>query len=186
MTDEKKIECIDYQGIDLTERRFENCTFDGCNFSHSDFANTAFVDCRFYNCNFSMARMRNTSLREVKFRNCKLLGLNFNECNCSQLVVEFEDCIINMASFLKLKLCNTRFRNCCLKEVDFTGTDLSSSVFDNCDFTKAVFERTVLEQTDMRTSYNFAIDPEHNELRRAKFSTTGLVGLLLKYGIDVE
>jgi uncharacterized protein YjbI with pentapeptide repeats len=70
--------------------------------------------------------------------------------------------------------------------VDFTECDLSGSIFDNCDLTRARFERTVLEKVDFRTSYNYSIDPELNRIKNAKFSIVGIIGLLDKYDIEVE
>jgi uncharacterized protein YjbI with pentapeptide repeats len=64
--------------------------------------------------------------------------------------------------------------------------DLTNAQFDNCDFTGAVFENTLLEKADFRSSYNFQIDPEINEIARAKFSMSTVLGLLFKYDIQVE
>ncbi len=73
-----------------------------------------------------------------------------------------------------------------MHEVDFTETNLSGSVFDNCDFTGAVFGNTNLEKADLRTSINFSIDPENNRLSKAKFSLSEITRLLDKYDIEVE
>jgi hypothetical protein len=43
-----------------------------------------------------------------------------------------------------------------------------------------------LEQADLSTSYGFIIDPENNRMKKARFSLSGLAGLLVKYGIVVE
>jgi uncharacterized protein YjbI with pentapeptide repeats len=73
-----------------------------------------------------------------------------------------------------------------LIETDFGECDLSEAVFDNCDLARAVFDNTILEKTDFRTAYNFSIDPEHNRVKKAKFSISGLQGLLLKYDIKID
>ena len=59
-------------------------------------------------------------------------------------------------------------------------------LFDNCDLAKAKFDKTVLKKADFRTSYNYSIDPERNRITKAKFSMTGIVGLLDKYDIEVR
>jgi hypothetical protein len=43
-----------------------------------------------------------------------------------------------------------------------------------------------LDAVDFRTAYNFKIDPEFNPMKKAKFSTQGIVGLLDKYDIKIE
>lgn len=85
-----------------------------------------------------------------------------------------------------VKLRNSIFKNTNFNETDFTGCDLSSSVFDNCNFIRATFENTVLEKCDFRTSFNFSIDPERNRISKAKFSLAGIAGLLDKYEIEID
>ncbi|GHU58990.1 hypothetical protein FACS189411_15280 [Bacteroidia bacterium] len=80
---------------------------------------------------------------------------------------------------------NTRFKNTQLQEVDFVEADLTGSIFENCDLTRTIFERTILEKADFRTSYNYSLDPEANRIKKAKFSLTGLPGLLSKYNIEI-
>ena len=92
----------------------------------------------------------------------------------------------NNPSFFRRSLENTNFKDCSLQEVDFTKSDLTNSTFNNCDLSGAIFENTVLEKSDLRTSFNFSIDPEINQVSEAKFSIAGIVGLLDKYNIEVE
>jgi uncharacterized protein YjbI with pentapeptide repeats len=73
-----------------------------------------------------------------------------------------------------------------LHDVDFTESNLQFSVFNNCDFARAVFDNTNLEKTDFRTSINYQIHPEHNKINRARFSEEGLRGLLAHYNILVD
>jgi uncharacterized protein YjbI with pentapeptide repeats len=79
-----------------------------------------------------------------------------------------------------------RFKKCSLQEVDFTEADLSALVFDQCDLAGAIFESTVLEKADFRTAYNYSMDPEKNRLKKARFSLSGVAGLLNKYEILLE
>ena len=90
-----------------------------------------------------------------------------------------------LASFYKLNLKKTRFINCDLQEVDFVETDLSGALFTNCNLGRAVFERTNLTQADFSSAYNYSLDPESNKIAKARFSMTGLPGLLDKYNIII-
>ena len=63
---------------------------------------------------------------------------------------------------------------------------MTSSAFENCDMKRAAFENTIIEKVDFRTSYNYSIDPESNRIKKAKFSLTGIVGLLDKYDIEID
>jgi uncharacterized protein YjbI with pentapeptide repeats len=132
-----------------------------------------------------MAKLGKTVFRDIEFKECKLLGLNFEECSQLLFSVVFENCILNLSSFYKVILKKTRFSNCSIKEVDFTESDLTGSLFANCDFTKAKFDRTILQKVDLRTSYNYSIDPERNRIKKAKFSMAEVIGLLDKYDIEI-
>ena len=70
-------------------------------------------------------------------------------------------------------------------ETDLTEADLTEAKFENCNLNRAFFEHTILRGADIRTSYNFIIDPDNNDIKKAKFSMHGLQGLLAKYDIKV-
>jgi uncharacterized protein YjbI with pentapeptide repeats len=80
----------------------------------------------------------------------------------------------------------TKFMNSSLKEVTFIGANLSNSVFENSNLEGAIFNDTQLAAADFTLAQNFKIDPEFNPMRKAKFSTQGIVGLLDKYDIKIE
>jgi uncharacterized protein YjbI with pentapeptide repeats len=85
-----------------------------------------------------------------------------------------------------MKIKNTIFKNCQLLDTDFSECDLTGSIFDNCDLAGSVFNSTKLEKADLRTSFNYAIDPEKNYIKKAKFSLPEVLGLLRNYDIVVE
>ena len=114
------------------------------------------------------------------------MGLFFDQCNPFGLTVSFENCILTHSSFYKLRLKKTSFKNSNLQNVDFTECDLTGAVFDNCDLTGAVFNNSILEKADFRTSFGYFFDPQVNKIKKAKFSLSGLPGLLEKYDIDID
>ncbi len=179
-----------YEKINLTNsklnnREFEDCVFKNCNFSNADFTYNSFIDCEFIDCNLSMLQMTNVSLKTVFFKNCKLLGILFHNCDDFLFQVEFQDCVLDYASFANKKMIKTKFNNCSLKEVTYIGSNLTNSVFENCNLDNAIFNETILAGADFTTSYNYKIDPEFNPMKKAKFSTSGILGLLDKYDISV-
>jgi uncharacterized protein YjbI with pentapeptide repeats len=125
-------------------------------------------------------------MRDLKFIDSKLLGLHFQDCSDFLFAVNFDKCILNLSSFFKQKLKKTFFKDCSLLEVDFTEADLSNAVFENCDLSGTKFEKTNLEKADLRTSFNYSIDPEINKIKKAKFSIEGIIGLLDKYDIEIH
>ncbi|MBL7883075.1 MAG: pentapeptide repeat-containing protein [Bacteroidia bacterium] len=129
--------------------------------------------------------MSKTAFKNVQFVNCKLLGLQFHICNDFLFEINIDSCILNLSSFYKLKLKNTVFKNSTLHEVDFTQADLTASVFNHCDLLDATFDASIIEKADFRTAYNYTIDLEINRAKKAKFSQSGIAGLLTKYGIEL-
>lgn len=181
----------EYAGIDFRTNGFErgeydNCTFNNCTLASVSLTGCIFVECRFINCDLSMAVLQDASFRDVIFRNCKMLGARFDECSKFLLAFRFESCILNFSSFYRLKLKGTSFKDCKLQEAEFTETDLTNAKLDDCDLLGARFENTLLEGADLRTAYNYSMDPERNHLTNAKFSLSGVVGLLDKYKIKIE
>jgi len=69
--------------------------------------------------------------------------------------------------------------------LSLSSSDFTNSLFDNCDFQEAIFENTILIKSDLRTSYNFVIDPDKNKIEKAKFSSTNVLGLLTKFDIEI-
>lgn len=186
MTENQLFEKLDFSDKKFPCEIYENCKFANCNFSRSNLVDVTFRECTFEDCDFSLASLKNTALNDAHFTGCKLVGVQFDECNPFLFSVDFENCALKLAVFYKSKLKKTRFKNCNLQEVDFTEADLTASVFDNCDMQRTIFHRTILEKADLRTSFNYSIDPEANRITKARFSRMGIAGLLDKYRIEIE
>jgi len=115
-----------------------------------------------------------------------MLGINFEECSQFGLSFRFDECNLSHASFFGGKFRKTMFTKSRLHEVIFTESDLVNSVFDECDLSRAVFDQTHLEGADFRTSFNFAINPNQNRMKRSRFSLTGAASLLESFGIRID
>ncbi len=182
----KTFEKVSFIDKKVNNREFEDCVFKNCDFSNSDFSNTTFMDCEFIDCNLSMTQLAGTSLKTVIFKNCKLLGIQFQSCTDFLFSVGFEDCVLDYSTFANKKMPKTKFNSCSMKEVSFIGTNLTLSVFENCNLDHAVFNDTQLAGADFTTAFNYKIDPELNPMKKAQFSVQGIVGLLDKYDIKIN
>ena len=182
----KVFEKIDYAETGLSGQEFEDCTFNNCNFSDADLSKSRFIDCRMSDCNLSNARMNQAGLQNVTFLGCKIVGVDFGTSLPFLFEVTFEKCSLDYSKFIKNKLKKTKFKECAIREAIFTETDLTGASFDNCDLLNTVFSRTNLNQADFRTARNYSIDLEQNSARKAKFSYSGIAGLLSQYDIIIE
>lgn len=183
--EEKTFTDINFAENELTGEAYENCTFLSCNFSNANLSGINFIDCEFNGCNFSLTNLTRTGMRDIKFIGCKLLGLHFNTCKDFLFAVSFQNCVVTISSFHKLKIKKTIFASTKLEEVDFTEADLSGSVFNNCNLSKTVFDKTILQKVDFRTAFNYSINPVKNDIKKAKFSLPEIVGLLDNYDIEI-
>lgn len=183
---DQTLDRIDFTLKQLSGAEFDTCVFNNCNLAGMQLARALFRDCVFNNCNLSNATLDGTKFQEAAFTNSKLLGLNFYKCADFLFTVSFEGCNLDFTSFSGKKLKKTLFKNCSLKEANFSECDLSEAKFLTCDLTQTLFSRTNLAKVDFRTAYNFNIDAEINNLKKAKFSAAGLPGLLTKYDILVD
>jgi fluoroquinolone resistance protein len=180
------LEKVNFAETPLEAPVYENCRFLNCDFTGTDLSGFSFRSCEFTGCNLSQIRNPDLSLNDVAFKSCKLLGLAFQDCNPLLFSVSFDGCKMDFSRFMKMKLAGTVFAGCSLKEADFIQADLSGAAFRNCDLMRAVFNGTLLERADFRTAYNFAIDPERNKIKKARFSLNNVAGLLAKYAIVIE
>ena len=170
----------------MKEGEYENCIFNNCSFVDVDLLSIVFEECVFEECDFSNAKITHTAFKEVKFINCKLIGIHFENCNPLLLSLDFESCYLNFSSFYQLNIKGTNFNKCELKDVDFTDSNLSESIFLDCDFKNAVFDNSNLEKTDFRTSINYSINPSNNRMKKAKFFSEEVKGLLDQFDIIIE
>lgn len=165
---------------------YEACQFINCILPNSDLSGISFIECEFENCDFSSSKLYDTSFKDITFVKSKLVGLRFEDCNEFLFSIDFRESNLNLSSFYQMKPKSITFRNCNLKEVDFTEAQLAETLFEKCDLHSAIFKNTHLKKADFRTAYNFLIDPEINNIEKAKFSLASLPGLLNKYNLEIE
>jgi len=177
---------INADRISGQNRTYENCKFINCDFSFADLSRIAFIDCLFENSNLSLCDISNSGFQNILFNHCKLSGVNFSKALDFLFELHFENCILDNAVFYKKKNKKSKFLNCSMVETDLTECDLTDAKFTNCNLSGAFFSRTIIKGADLRTSYNFIIDPEINNVKKARFSLHGTPGLLTKYQIIIE
>jgi uncharacterized protein YjbI with pentapeptide repeats len=165
---------------------YEECVFRNCSFQNADLWDYRFIDCRFENCDLSMSSLHRSVFNQVHFWGCKMLGISFPQAERLGFSVSFENCQLAHCSFERLKLKKSKFLRCQMQQVDFTEADLSQSDFSGSDLTDSVFEQSNLEQVDFQEAVGFNIDPERNKIKKAKFRSSMLAGLLAKYQLQIQ
>ncbi len=170
--------------IESLNEEYEDYKFVSCTFS--DLSNISFIDCTFVNCDLSNIKFNKTKLQDIEFIECKMLGSNFSYSNDFGFSVIFEQCILDYSVFDRKNMNKSIFKNCRINKANFTETNLSKTLFINCDLLDSIFSKSNLEGVDLRTISNFSIDPQNNNIKKAKFSSQNLVGLLYRYDIVID
>ncbi|MEY3854030.1 MAG: Adenylate cyclase [Bacteroidota bacterium] len=170
----------------LQSGEYEDCVFQKAELESQDLTGCKFVDCVFEDSNLSLATLKNTSFQKVHFKNCKLQGLHFEYCNPFLFEVSFEACQLNLSSFYKIKTKGTRFNHCNLREVDFSEADFTLAIFDYCDLQGAIFDQSILEKADFRLAESFQINPSINRMKKAKFASNNIHGLISHLDILID
>lgn len=171
--------------LQTSEREdYEKCEFVNCTFS--DLSQLNFISCTFKSCNLSNCKVNNAKLQDIAFIDYKLLGINFFQAKDFAFAVYFEKCNLDYVSFDSKKLNKSEFKNCKMHDVNFTKADLTKTTFIDCDLYEAIFAQTNLSGVDLTSIKNFSIDPEINNLKKAKFVSQDLERLLYKYDITIK
>lgn len=171
--------------LDNTDE-YECCIFKNCDLSGAYLTSTRFIECEFIECNLSNIHVEETSFLDCVFSNCKMLGIQFDRCNHLLFSAKFENCQLDHSTFYQMKLQQTEFNQSSMEGVDFTDAELKGTKVTGCNLLNAKFERTNLQGADLTASSNFSIDPEQNQISKAKFSQSELEGLLIRYNIKVD
>lgn len=139
--------------------RFESCIFQDCNFTDTNLSGIEFVDCTFDNCILSGA-----DLSDASFDGCKFEAVDFeNEIDrVTWKNTRFSDCAFNKGTFKTIYLTNgifdgckfnefgvwgqtkiydTVFRDSHFKELRLVYSDLTDSIFEECEITDGWFNK---------------------------------------------
>lgn len=173
----------EFNGLDLNA-----CVFSNCDLTAALLEDSRFAACRFRSCNLSLARLGGSSFREVSFSSCKLAGVNWTEAAPARIKLpaqlSFDDCVLTDSVFLGLYLRGVSFINCLAKGADFREADLGGASLRGTDLSGALFGGTDLSGADLRQARNYAIRPDGNKLKGARFSLPEAMALL--YCMDIE
>ena len=181
--DDRIIDKADDQELQKLGTEFEYVEFRNCTFTN--ISGIEFTNCTFTSCNLSNASVANTKMQDLKFNDCKLIGINFSDTNSFGFSAQFNNCMMDYTNFTRRKLIKCSFVNCKLEGSNFSATDLSKSKIERCNLHYAIFSDTNISGLDFTSNYNFTIDPSKNKVKKTKFLSSNLAGLLSHFDITI-
>jgi fluoroquinolone resistance protein len=177
---------INFSGITIAEKSFQNCSFISCNFRDMAMSNATFRSCVFQGCDIVLAKMYNVTLNDVAFVSCKIMGINFSECNSFEFFPEFRECIINNSVFNGVSLKKGTLRACRLVDCDCSDSDFREADFRDTYFEHVSLHNCHFEKADFRNARGYSIDPKSNNVNKAVFCLPEAQSFLRFLGIKIE
>ena len=168
----------------LKSKEFDNCTFIDCIFNETVLKYCKFIECNFENCDLSLLKIKDSTFNDVTIKNCKAIGIDWSLCQ-KPFEMNFYNSNINMSSFYKLDLKRSNIISCMANEVDFAEANLQRVDFKGTDLFKSMFNNTNLELTDLSMAKNYLINPEFNYLKKTKVSQNEASSFLQFLDLDI-
>ncbi len=160
---------------------FEACTFEGCDFSQTEFKSSIFSECHFKSCDLTLVNIFDTKFSACHFSSCKLIGIDWSRADWNGFVkhpLVFENSTLQSCSFWGVDMSNWQIIECNATDVDFQEANLTSATLCYSDLSKALFRNTNLTDANLTNSKNFDIDIRQNKLTRAQFNSFEALRLL--------
>ena len=186
--DEEQFSKLDQADLFADNATFEDCTFDTCLLQNVDFSGCKFINCQFTGCDLSNIKVVGTAFQEIYFSNCKMIGIQFDTINPLLFEVSFTQLHVRSNIFLCRygQILSLRQKSVPCSMQILTEAKLQDSVWIGSDLLNAAFDQTVLNEADFRHASNLKLNPNQNQIRRAKFSQDALPGLLTDFDIIIE
>jgi len=187
---EAKFSDLNCAASEIQGKAFENCQFMNSNFSESKFIDCKFVDCEFKSSNLSVVQFNNCFFSEVVFDECKIIGINWTKLKWPTIKLTsslyFYRSDVSDSSFYGLDLTGIIIEECKAHNVDLRAGDFSNASFIQTDFDGSLFMNSKLHSADFTDAINYNIDPNHNDIRKAKFTMPDVVNLLHRFDIEIN
>jgi fluoroquinolone resistance protein len=184
--DDQTFTQVRMDSVEIASSVFSDCTFVRCSFGKTTFRSCRFLNCVFQHCDLSLARVPNAFFSGVRFEDSKTVGVSWSDAKWSGKIQEplaFVRCVVSHASFNSLQLMALKLCDCLAVDVDFRDANLSGADFTGTDLSESLFSNTNLCGADFSKARNYSINPGRNILTRAKFSLPEALALL--YSLEI-
>lgn len=180
---------VSLAGQKITGKEFDDCSFNSCDFSETEFKNCKFSDCSFVKSNLNILNITNSTFSDVEFKDCKMLGIDWTKAYWRGLALgsplQFKDCLISSSSFYGLNQSGIVIDSCLARDVDFREANLTRANFSGTDLSNSLFDRTNLTEANFNMAQNYDIDINKNTLKNAQFCRYEALALLESLGIKL-
>ncbi|MGH3287975.1 MAG: pentapeptide repeat-containing protein [Streptosporangiaceae bacterium] len=137
------------RALDLENARLLSGKIRALRAGRASITGTRIDSVEFTGCELSSLRWVAGKISRVRFDSCKLLGARFEGVTLEHVV--FTGCKLDYATLDQIRAAGpVLFVRCSLREAEFTGCNLASSLFDDCDLHLTGFGRGSYQGCDLR------------------------------------
>jgi uncharacterized protein YjbI with pentapeptide repeats len=139
---------------------------------------------RFESVDLSSHRWTDVSVSRCRFVGCRMMGFTVTGGTFADVL--FERCRIDYAVFSRVKATGSvAFVDCTFTDAEFSGGDLSGTVFAGCDLRGAAFEAVKLVGADLRGSEVSGLSGV-GSLKGAEMTEGQLTDLFMSLAAELE
>jgi uncharacterized protein YjbI with pentapeptide repeats len=180
---------FEIMGCDFTAQSANDVLFEQIHIHRAIFTQVHLTKLRFTDvcaevCDFSSTNWENPRLRRVEFIGCRLLGVQWLEAQCDDVL--FKDCILEGAVLVNTIYNAVHFEKCNLRSAILEESNLSGVVFSNCDLTNASLRASTLYKTDLRGSILNGVQANPQDLRGAIIEPAQAIQVVGLLGVKVQ
>ena len=171
--------------------RFSDCTFKGCLFEEVELLQCIFSDCTFENCIIIKPKASlHSQLQDCRFIGCRLTEVNWSdmrpEGTFTDPIAVLTDCFLKYNSFTKINFRKFDFSGNEITESMFAECQLVESRFNGCRLDRTEFFRCDMQKADFRKASGYRVDILSCKMKNAVFSFPEAIDLLGSVGVKVE
>ena len=178
----QKFKQVTFETEIIEDTLFTDCTFSNCSFRETQFHKCRFNTCLFEKCDLSLIEVPDSSFQSTQFKQSKVIGVNWTLATWSQFTrhapIQFDDCVLDYATFIGLTLQKISFQGCRLRQVEFSEADLTDANFQNATLTESRFRQTNLTRANFTQAVEYTIDVTQNIVTKTQFSLPEAYALL--------
>jgi len=140
---------VSVRALDVQHVRLLDGTIDSIRAETASMTEARVRSVEFTHCDLGSLQWTGEKISRTRFDACKLLGARFEDVTMEHVV--FTDCKMDYAMLDRIRASGPiMFVRCSLREAEFTGCDLTGSLFHECDLFLAGFGRGRYKGCDLR------------------------------------
>ncbi|OON96038.1 MAG: hypothetical protein ATN36_06750 [Epulopiscium sp. Nele67-Bin005] len=128
---------FEFEGKNLRELNFKNCTFENISCTKTGFSGSIFYKCNFY---ITLPMTKEMMYNDTNFSSCYFIEGNF------------KDLCLNNTRFNESIFTDTNFKNCTFDSVSMTGCKFINCSFENCIWDSLYLENAIFKNCHINST----------------------------------